>query len=160
MFRIGLGTDTHKFKAGRKLVLGGIAIPHSKGLEGHSDADVVLHAVADALLGALALGDLGTFFPADEKNRSRSSSEILTEVVQLVWDRDFVVENLDLVVMAEEPRLGDYKLKMAEAIGLILDVSAHQVGIKATTCEGMGFIGRGEGIFAQAVVLLRKRMLE
>lgn len=157
MFRIGLGSDIHRFEAGRKLVLGGVEIPHSKGLEGHSDADVVLHALSDALLGALALGDLGKYFPGDEKNKNRPSTEILREVCHMIWNKGYAVVNADIVIMAEAPKLSGYRTKMRHIIAEILNVTRWDVGVKATTCEGLGAIGREEGIYAQAVVMLRKR---
>ena len=159
MFRIGLGTDIHPFEKGRKLILGGIEIPHDKGLEGHSDADCVLHALSDALLGAAALGDLGDHFPADAKNKNRSSSEILNEVCKMIWDKGYHVSNVDLVIMAEAPKVSPYKEKMAGHIAALLNIEKTDIGIKATTCDGLGAIGRKEGIMVQAVVLLEKKNL-
>lgn len=157
MLRIGLGSDIHRFEKGRKLVLGGVEIPHTHGLEGHSDADVVLHALSDALLGAAALGDLGKYFPGDDKNKNRNSIEILKEVCALVWEKGYKVVNTDIVIMAEAPKLAGYRAMMQEKISEALNVTRQQVGIKATTCEGLGAIGRSEGIYAQAVVLIEKR---
>lgn len=157
MLRIGLGSDIHKFEAGRKLVLGGIEIPHTHGLLGHSDADVVLHALSDAILGAAALGDLGRHFPGDEKNKNRPSSEILKEVCKMIWDKGYEVVNADIVIMAEAPKIAGHRTKMREKIAEIMNVTKYDVGVKATTCEGLGAIGRSEGIYAQAVVLLKKR---
>ena len=156
MYRIGLGSDIHPFKDGDKIYLGGLEIEHSKALEGHSDADVVLHALADALLGASGLDDIGSYFPANEINRGRSSSEILVEVCHMIWDRGYTVVNTDIVIMAEETKIAPHREAMREAIARLLNVDKHQVGIKATTCEKLGSIGRSEGIFAQAVVLLKK----
>jgi 2-C-methyl-D-erythritol 2,4-cyclodiphosphate synthase len=157
VFRVGFGTDIHKFEKGRKLVLGGVEIPHGRGLEGHSDADVVLHALSDALLGAAALGDLGQYFPGDEKNKNRPSTEILREVCQMVWAKGFKVVNADIAVMAEEPKLSAHRMAMREKIAAIMNVELPCIGLKATTCEGLGSIGRAEGILAQAVVLLQVR---
>ncbi|MBK9294481.1 MAG: 2-C-methyl-D-erythritol 2,4-cyclodiphosphate synthase [Oligoflexia bacterium] len=157
MFRIGLGSDIHKFEKGRKLVLGGVEIPHTHGLMGHSDADVVLHALADALLGALALGDLGKYFPGDEKNKNRNSLEILKEVCTMVWEKGYKVVNTDIVIMAEAPKIAGYRAMMCEKISEALNINRHCVGIKATTCEGLGAIGRSEGIYAQAIVLLKEK---
>ncbi|MDZ4676880.1 MAG: 2-C-methyl-D-erythritol 2,4-cyclodiphosphate synthase [Oligoflexia bacterium] len=157
MYRVGLGSDIHRFETGRKLVLGGVEIPHSKGLLGHSDADVVLHSLCDALLGASALGDLGTFFPGDEKNKDRPSSEILSEVCRRVWDMGYQIINADIVIMAEKPKLTEYKELMKTKIAALMNVQPHCVGVKATTGEGMGAIGRSEGIFCQTVVLLKLR---
>lgn len=138
-------------------MLGGVEIPHTHGLEGHSDADVVLHALSDALLGAAALGDLGKYFPGDDKNKNRNSIEILKEVCALVWEKGYKVVNTDIVIMAEAPKLAGYRAMMQEKISEALNVTRQQVGIKATTCEGLGAIGRSEGIYAQAVVLIEKR---
>jgi 2-C-methyl-D-erythritol 2,4-cyclodiphosphate synthase len=157
VFRVGLGSDIHPFEPGRKLMLGGVEIPHSKGLLGHSDADVVLHALCDALLGAASLGDLGSFFPPDKKNKDRDSSEILSEVCSKVWDKGFQIVNADLVIMAEEPKIAPRREAMKEKIASLLNVPADHIGVKATTCEGLGAIGRSEGIFCQAVVLLKLR---
>jgi 2-C-methyl-D-erythritol 2,4-cyclodiphosphate synthase len=159
VFRVGLGSDIHKFEEGRKLILGGVEIPHERGLAGHSDADVVLHAIGDALLGAAAMGDLGEFFPENEENKNRASTEILHEICRKIWDRGYKVINTDVVVMAEEPKLAPYREAMASAVAAILNVERNCVGIKATTCEGMGAVGQGLGIFAQAVVLVEKRKL-
>ncbi len=156
MYRIGLGSDIHPFKAGRKLVLGGVEIEYEKGLLGHSDADVVLHALCDALLGASSLGDLGEHFPADESNKDRPSTEILAEVCRKIWDRGLSVVNADIVIMAEEPKLDGHRDAMREIIATILNVDKFRIGVKATTCDKLGAIGRNEGIFAQAVVLLQK----
>ena len=156
MFRVGLGSDIHRLVEGRPLILGGIPIQHPKGLLGHSDADVVLHALTDALLGAAGLGDLGQYFPESPENKDRSSSEILREVCVMVWERGFKVINADLVVMAEEPKIQPYKEAMVEKISGLLNIDKNYVGVKATTCEGLGAIGRGEGIFSQAVILLEK----
>jgi 2-C-methyl-D-erythritol 2,4-cyclodiphosphate synthase len=157
VYRIGLGIDIHRFEAGRKLVLGGIEIPHDRGLAGHSDADCVLHALCDGLLGACALGDIGQHFPPNEENKDRSSIEILKVVCQMVWARGFKIVNVDLVMMAEEPKLSPFRDSMAELLAPILNIERSCVGIKATTCEGLGSIGRKEGLMAQAVVLLEKK---
>jgi 2-C-methyl-D-erythritol 2,4-cyclodiphosphate synthase len=160
VFRIGLGIDIHRFETGRKLVLGGIEIPHDKGLLGHSDADCVIHALCDALLGASALGDLGQYFPPSDENKDRSSIEILNEVCQMVWTKGLKVINVDLVIMAEEPKIAPYREQMAELLAPILNIEKSVFGIKATTCEGLGTIGRKEGIMVQAVVLLEKKKYE
>jgi 2-C-methyl-D-erythritol 2,4-cyclodiphosphate synthase len=157
VFRIGLGTDIHRFEAGRKLVLGGVEIPHDRGLLGHSDADCVLHALTDALLGACALGDLGQHFPSNPENKDRPSHEILREVCHKVWNKGFTVVNVDIVIMSEEPKLSPQREQMMESIAAILNVEKNCVGIKATTCEGLGTVGRKEGLMAQAVVLLREK---
>ena len=157
MFRIGHGIDIHRFQSGRPLILGGVRIDHKQGLVGHSDADVVLHAVCDALLGSLALGDLGKFFPSDEKNKDRDSLEILHETVRMVWDKGYQVGNVDCTVMAQAPKLAPHVEEMAENIARVLNIEPHCVSVKATTSEGMGFVGRQEGIECHAVVLVQKR---
>lgn len=157
MFRIGLGVDVHRFEKGRKLVLGGVEIPHHSGLQGHSDADCVLHAIGDALLGAAALGDLGQHFPEDEKNKNRPSSEILTEICHKIWTKGYKVLNVDVVIMAEEPKISPYREIIADHVGPLMNLEKGCIGIKATTCEGLGAFGRKEGIMVQAVVLLEKK---
>ena len=153
--RIGIGYDIHRFGPGRTLVLGGVVLPGETGLVGHSDADVVLHAVIDALLGAAALGDIGTHFPADEPEWKNAHSAVLLErTLALVRDAAYAVENIDVTVIAEKPRLAPHvaalRARMAELIG----ISEAAVSVKATTNEGIGDIGRGEAIAAVAVVLL------
>jgi 2-C-methyl-D-erythritol 2,4-cyclodiphosphate synthase len=140
---------------GRKLVLGGVEIPHSHGLDGHSDADVIVHAVMDALLGAAALGDIGQYFPnTDPKYKGISSIELLKHVVKLVTVRCPLVTNIDCMVIAEAPKLAPHIEKMRANIAKACGIKVERVSVKATTNEGVGFIGRGEGIAAQAVVLL------
>ncbi|KYP79651.1 2-C-methyl-D-erythritol 2,4-cyclodiphosphate synthase [Ferroacidibacillus organovorans] len=153
--RVGLGFDVHRFQEGRPLVLAGVAIPSPIGLLGHSDADVILHALMDALLGALALGDIGDHFPdTDEQYRGISSVQLLSRVMDLITARDYVVSNVDVMVMAEAPKLSPYKKEMIQKMAQTLQVSDDQVSLKATTMEGMGFVGRREGIAAQAMVSL------
>ncbi|MFH1150123.1 MAG: 2-C-methyl-D-erythritol 2,4-cyclodiphosphate synthase [Actinomycetota bacterium] len=153
--RIGAGIDAHRFEPGRRLVLGGVEIPDATGLGGHSDADVVLHALMDALLGAGGLGDIGEMFPDDDPAyRDASSLELLGRVMEAVAGRGFRVENADLVVVCEEPRISSLRREMAGRIEGALGVDPGRVGVKGTTTEGMGFPGRGEGIMAFAVVLL------
>ena len=155
--RIGIGYDIHRFGPGRPLVLGGVALPGETGLAGHSDADVVLHAVIDALLGAAALGDIGTHFPADEPEwKDVRSSVLLERTVALLLESTYAVENIDVTVIAEKPRLAPHvaalRARMAELIG----VPEAAVSVKATTNERVGEIGRGEAIAAVAVALLRE----
>jgi 2-C-methyl-D-erythritol 2,4-cyclodiphosphate synthase len=153
--RIGTGFDVHAFAVNRKLVLGGTAIPYEYGLEGHSDADVILHALMDAILGALALGDIGHHFPnTDERYRDADSSELTRQVWQLMNQHQYRIGNLDIMVMAERPKLAPYIKDMREKIAHLLVCDVTRVSIKATTMEGLGFVGRREGIAAQAVVLL------
>jgi len=156
-YRIGLGTDFHQLTAGRKLWLGGIEIPHDKGLVGHSDADVLLHAVCDAMLGALSLGDIGLHFPDSDPNLKDIDSKILLrKTFQIIQEKGFRVVNLDSVVCLEKPKIMGHASAMRSLIAQILEIGQEDVSIKATTAEKLGFIGREEGIMAQAVVLLRK----
>jgi len=150
---MGQGFDVHALVAGRKLVIGGVTIAHHKGLEGHSDADVLLHAVCDALLGAAALGDIGRHFPDnDEKYRGADSRALLREVRELT--RKYRVVNVDATILAQAPRMAPYMPEMAKNIAADLEIPLDAVNVKATTTEGLGFTGRGEGIAAQAVVLI------
>lgn len=153
--RVGMGYDVHRLVEGRKLILGGVEIPYEKGLLGHSDADVLLHAVMDALLGAAALGDIGKHFPdTDEKYRGISSMKLLEHVAGLLEEKHFVIENIDATVIAQRPKLLPYMDQMKRNIAQTLGLSEDRVNIKATTEEGLGFTGSGEGISAQAVSLL------
>jgi 2-C-methyl-D-erythritol 2,4-cyclodiphosphate synthase len=152
--RVGFGFDAHPFDARRPLVLGGIEIPGSPGLAGHSDADVLTHAIADALLGAAALGDLGDRFPHEERWKDASSLEILSEVSVLLRDRGAAVMNVDATVIAEQPRLGPHRDQMIERIAHALGIERGLVSVKATTTDQMGFTGRREGIAAFAVALV------
>jgi 2-C-methyl-D-erythritol 2,4-cyclodiphosphate synthase len=155
--RIGIGYDIHPLVAGRPLVIGGIAIPFDLGLDGHSDADVLLHAVADALLGAAALGDLGRHFPnTDPRYRDISSVRLLETVADLVGGEGYRVANVDAVVIAEAPRLAPFVSGMRTTIGKALRLSESAVSVKAKTHERLGSLGRGEGIAAQAVCLLER----
>ena len=153
--RIGQGYDVHRLSEGRRLIIGGVDIPYEKGLLGHSDADVLLHAVMDALLGAAALGDIGRHFPdTDEKYKGISSMELLRHVAALLQENGFLVENIDATVIAQRPKLLPYREQMVTNIASALGIEENQVNIKATTEEGLGFTGAGEGIAAQAVTLL------
>lgn len=153
--RIGIGYDVHCLKSGRKLILGGVEIPFEKGLLGHSDADVLIHAIGDALLGALALGDLGKHFPpGDEKYKDINSLILLGRIQKLLETHHTKVRNIDATVVAEKPRLGKYIKQMRKNISETLDLNIDQVSVKATTTEGLGFTGTGQGISAYAVCLL------
>jgi 2-C-methyl-D-erythritol 2,4-cyclodiphosphate synthase len=153
--RIGQGFDVHALVAGRKLVIGGVAIPHYKGLEGHSDADVLLHAICDALLGAAALGDIGRHFPdTDERYRGADSRALLRTVAGEVKKAGFRVVNVDATIIAQAPRMAPHIATMVANIAADLAIPANAVNVKATTTEQLGFAGRGEGIAAQAVALL------
>ncbi len=154
--RIGIGYDIHRFGSGRTLVLGGVVLPGETGLAGHSDADVVLHALIDALLGAAALGDIGTHFPADAAEwKDADSSLLLEKTLVLVRDSAYAVENVDITVIAEKPRLAPHVAAMRARIAELMGVSEAAVSVKATTNEGVGEIGRGEAIAAVSVALLR-----
>ena len=153
--RIGHGYDVHRLVDGRKLILGGVEISHSKGLLGHSDADVLLHAISDALLGAVALGDIGKHFPdSDEKYKGADSLVLLKEVVSLLRNKGYKVVNVDATILAERPKLAPYIDKMRQNIADALSVDVDCISVKATTEEGLGFTGAGEGIAAHAVSLV------
>ncbi len=155
MYRIGVGYDIHKVKAGRRLVLGGVEIPWEKGLEGHSDADVLLHALCDALLGAAGLGDIGQHFPpSDPQWKDYDSREFVKKVYSKVKALGWKVVNIDSIIIAQAPKLSPYYGVMRERIAELVEVSAEVVSVKATTPEGLGALGAGEGIAAQVVVLL------
>ena len=152
MIKIGTGYDVHAFTDGRPLILGGVTIPYEKGLLGHSDADVLIHAICDALLGALAIGDIGTHFPAsDPKYKNASSIGLLNEVAMMIGSRGYRVNNIDSVIVAQEPRLSPYAEQMRKNIADAVGAELGQVSVKSTTTEGLGFAGRNEGIAAQAV---------
>ncbi len=156
--RIGYGYDVHKFEEGRKLILGGLEIPHTKGLLGHSDADVLLHAITDALLGALALGDIGKHFPdTDPKYKGADSRVLLRDAYALLLEKGYELGNLDATVIAQEPKLSSYINSMREVIAQDLNVSVGDVSVKATTSEWLGFVGRKEGVAASATVLIVRK---
>jgi 2-C-methyl-D-erythritol 2,4-cyclodiphosphate synthase len=155
--RVGLGYDTHRFDAGRVLILGGVTIPGEDGLHGHSDADLVAHAVMDALLGAAGLGDIGDRFPDDDpRYRAADSMELLRDVVDELAQPGWRIVNVDVTVLAERPRIAPFRQQMVERLAKVLGVGAPDVNVKATTSEGMGFIGRGEGIAALAVAQIER----
>ena len=158
MIRIGFGYDAHRLVAGRDLILGGVNIPYDLGLQGHSDADVLIHAACDALLGAAGLGDLGRHFPdTDPELAGVSSVAIMKKVAEMIRKGGFELQNLDTTVVAEKPKLAPYIEKMIAIIADALEVTPRKVSVKATTTEGMGFTGRGEGIAAYAVAALTVR---
>jgi 2-C-methyl-D-erythritol 2,4-cyclodiphosphate synthase len=153
--RVGIGYDVHKLVTGRKLILGGVVIPFEKGLLGHSDADVLVHAVCDALLGAAAMGDIGLHFPdTDPKFKDISSIKLLAETNAMVHREGFTIGNIDTIIFAEAPKIGPYRKMMQEKLASTVEVEPSCFNIKATTTEGLGFIGKGHGIGAMCVALL------
>jgi len=157
-FRIGQGYDVHRLIEGRRLVLGGEVIPFDRGLDGYSDADVLLHALGDALLGAAGLGDLGSHFPpGDPRWENADSSDLLREILFQVRDEGFRVVNCDLTLIAEAPKLAPYSSSIRRRLADLLEIEVDAVGLKATTNEQLGWIGRGEGMAATAVVLLKRK---
>jgi len=154
--RIGTGYDAHRLKKGLKLILGGVNIEFERGLEGYSDADVLSHAIADAILGAAGLGDIGMWFPdSDDKYKDISSMIILREVSGMIYKNGYEIENIDSVLILEKPKVAQYIDMMKENIGEALGIDKRKISVKATTTEGMGFEGKGEGVSAYAVVLLK-----
>ncbi|ADU92599.1 MULTISPECIES: 2-C-methyl-D-erythritol 2,4-cyclodiphosphate synthase [Geobacillus] len=157
MFRIGQGFDVHQLVEGRPLIIGGVTIPYEKGLLGHSDADVLLHAVADACLGAIGAGDIGRHFPdTDPRFKDADSAELLAHVWALARQEGYRLVNADCTIIAQKPKMAPYIEEMRAVIARLLEAERSQVNVKATTTEKLGFTGRGEGIAAQAVVLLQK----
>jgi 2-C-methyl-D-erythritol 2,4-cyclodiphosphate synthase len=158
MFRIGQGFDVHQLTEGRPLIIGGITIPYEKGLLGHSDADVLLHTISDACLGAIGEGDIGRHFPdTDPEFKDADSAKLMEHVWQLVKDRGYELVNADCTIIAQKPKMAPYIQQMKERIAELLNASPEQINVKATTTEKLGFTGRGEGIASQAVVLLKKK---
>jgi len=156
--RTGIGFDVHAFAEGRKLILGGIEIKHDKGLIGHSDADALLHAVTDALLGSLSLGDIGIQFPDDDpRYKNAASTAFLKKAHEIVRNRGFFVNNIDVVVLLQQPKIAPYIQKMKDKIAKLLDIGAERISIKATTTEKLGFVGREEGISVMAVATVVKK---
>lgn len=154
--RIGHGIDVHAFKDGDHVMLGGVRLPHDRGIDAHSDGDVVLHALCDALLGALALGDIGQHFPpSDPRWKDAASDLFLRHAVGLLRSKGAIIDHIDCTVIVEEPKVGPHRQTMRENISEIAGIGADQVSIKATTTEGLGFIGRREGVAAQAVASIR-----
>ncbi|WP_018924695.1 2-C-methyl-D-erythritol 2,4-cyclodiphosphate synthase [Salsuginibacillus kocurii] len=155
--KIGQGFDVHRLAEGESLILGGVTIPFEKGLVGHSDADVLLHAITDACLGAIGAGDIGKHFPdTDEAYKGADSKALLQEVMTMVEKKGYHVGNMDATIMAQKPKMAPYIEEMQQTIAPLLKVEASEINVKATTTEQLGFTGRGEGIAAQAVVLLKK----
>ncbi len=155
---VGIGYDCHRFAAGRRLVLGGVEIPHERGLEGHSDADVLTHAIIDAILGACALGDIGEQFPdTDPRYRNADSLALLTAAAALLHEAGFAASHVDATVVIEHPRLAPFRERMRENLAAALDLDVGQVSVKATRGEGMGFVGREEGVATIAVAAVEAR---
>lgn len=155
--RIGIGYDVHKLVDGRKLILGGVHIPYEKGLLGHSDADVLIHAIMDSILGAAALGDIGKHFPdTREEYKGIDSLELLKEVNKLIKEKGFKIVNIDSIIIAQSPKMAPYIETMIENISNILEIHRDQINVKATTEEGLGFTGRKEGIAAQSICMISR----
>ncbi|AMA74476.1 MULTISPECIES: 2-C-methyl-D-erythritol 2,4-cyclodiphosphate synthase [Aneurinibacillus] len=160
MIRVGQGFDVHQLAAGRRLIVGGVEIPHEKGLLGHSDADVLLHAITDAILGALGLGDIGKRFPdTDQTFKDADSRVLLQDVWKLVKEKGYIMGNVDATIIAQQPKMAPYIERMREVIATCVETDKERVNVKATTTEQLGFTGRGEGVAAMAVVLLQKEGL-
>lgn len=158
MYRIGQSTDIHRFCEGSFITLGGVRIEANFGLEAHSDGDALCHAIAESILGALALKDLGTHFPdTSDENKGRSSLEILGEVVKMMKDKGYEIQNIDSLILIEQPKMAPHIDQMSENIQKVLDTDIQNISIKATRGEKVGFVGRGEGVVAQCVTLLRRR---
>ena len=155
--RVGIGYDVHRLIEGRKLIIGGVNIPYEKGLLGHSDGDVLLHAIKDSVLGAAALGDIGRYFPdTDKKYKDANSLELLREVGALINSKGYIINNLDTIIIAQMPKMAPYIEEMRNNIALALNTGVDRINIKATTTEGLGFIGLGEGIAAKSIVSIIK----
>ncbi len=156
-FRIGQGIDTHPFVKNRPLILGGVTIPHEYGLQGHSDADALTHAICDALLGAIAKGDIGVYFSdTASENKNRNSLEFLTQITQMVRERDWEISNIDSTIMTENPKLRPHIEQMTSILAKTMNIHTGQVSIKATRPEKMGALGRGEGLVVHAITLLER----
>ena len=157
MMRIGIGYDIHRLVEDKSLVLGGVEIPYVKGLLSYTDGDVLLHAIADAILGAMSLGDIGRHFPdTDPQYKGIRSRELIKKVITMMRDNKFVLKNIDTIILAEEPKIYPFKDKMLDELSAILGIGRDRINVKATTNEGVGSIGRGDAIAAQAVVLLEE----
>lgn len=153
--RVGIGYDVHRLVEGRDLIIGGVKIPYEKGLLGHSDADVLTHAIMDSLLGAAALGDIGRHFPdTDERYKGSNSLELLKEVKKLIEDKHYIVENIDAVIVAQEPKMAPHISAMIQNLATVLEIEIDQINIKATTEEGLGVTGNGQGISSQVVSMV------
>ena len=156
--RIGIGYDIHRLVEERPLILGGVEIPYIKGLLGYSDGDVLLHAIADAILGAMSLGDIGQHFPnTDPQYKDIKSRELIKKVIAIMREKKFVLKNVDTIILAEEPKIYPFKEKMLDELASMLEIEKNSINVKATTNEGVGSIGKGDAIAAHAIVLLEER---
>ena len=156
-FRIGHGYDVHKLEKGKKFIIGGIEIDHDKGAVGHSDADVVIHVICDALLGALSLGDIGKHFPdTDNKYKGIDSKILLQKVMKLVKEEKYQISNVDVTILLQKPKLRNYIDSMRDTLSNIMEINKSQISVKATTTEGLGFVGREEGVAAHCVSILKQ----
>ena len=156
-FRIGHGYDVHKLEDGKKFIIGGIEIEHYKGAVGHSDADVVIHVICDALLGALSLGDIGKHFPdTDDKYKGIDSKILLQKVMKLVQEEKYQISNVDVTILLQKPKLRNYIDSMRDTLSKIMEINKSQISVKATTTEGLGFVGREEGVAAHCVCILKQ----
>lgn len=156
--RIGLGYDVHKLVEGRPLIIGGVNVPHEKGLLGHSDADVLIHAIMDGMLGALALGDIGKHFPdTDEKYKGANSMKLLEYVNHLINEKGYEINNIDSIIVAQSPKMAPYIEQMRRNIATVLNTDINNISVKATTEEGLGFTGEKQGISSQSICLLNKK---
>lgn len=156
-FRIGHGYDVHKLEEGKKFVIGGIEIDHHKGAVGHSDADVVIHVICDALLGALSLGDIGKHFPdTDDKYKGIDSKILLQKVMKLIQEEKYQISNVDVTILLQKPKLRNYIDSMRDILSNIMEINKSQISVKATTTEGLGFVGREEGVAAHCVCILKQ----
>ena len=156
-FRIGHGYDVHKLEEGKKFIIGGIEIDHYKGAVGHSDADVVIHVICDALLGALSLGDIGKHFPdTDNKYKGIDSKILLKKVMKLVKEEKYQISNVDITILLQKPKLRNYIDSMRDTLSNIMEINKSQISVKATTTEGLGFVGREEGVAAHCVCILKQ----
>ncbi|HZW39101.1 MAG TPA: 2-C-methyl-D-erythritol 2,4-cyclodiphosphate synthase [Ignavibacteriaceae bacterium] len=156
-FRTGLGIDVHEFQPDKKLILGGVQIPNEKGLKGHSDADVIVHSICDAIFGALCLGDIGIHFPdTDPKNKDADSMIFLLKAAELLIQEQYSINNLDVMLTLQKPKIQPYLTEMRENISKVLNIELNQISIKATTTEKLGFVGREEGVVSFATVLIKK----
>ena len=156
-FRIGHGYDVHKLEEGKKFIIGGIEIDHDKGAVGHSDADVVIHVICDALLGALSLGDIGKHFPdTDNKYKGIDSKILLQKVMKLVKEEKYQISNVDVTILLQKPKLRNYIDSMRDTLSNIMEINKSQISVKATTTEGLGFVGREEGVAAHCVCILKQ----